>query len=228
MKTFKFRFATFTFAVITFATLFFASCQKEQFQPEAINPPTEQEQALVSKEVAFTDASGKNTAVIRFSTNDPALFDELDVSTLFSIEPVFEIFEEESHAEAGSEAEGDIPAVKTTLDFEIISQQLEPGAIALTLVYEPKSNAVVDRVPMTLLLSFTTTADHVHVNITADCAGTYFYRKLVPALPFVLFASDPSDCAPVTECGYYLGSYQIQVKVWGYSGITSFNVVAYP
>ena len=87
MKTFKFRFATFTFAVITFATLFFASCQKEQLQPETINPVTEQEQPLFSKDVAFTDASGKNSAVIRFSTNSSSLLEDVDVSKLFRIEP---------------------------------------------------------------------------------------------------------------------------------------------
>ena len=227
MKTFKFSFVTFTCAVAVFAILFFASCQKEQLQPEIAAPVTEQELPMYSKDVAFTDASGKNTAVVRISTDNASFLEEEDLSKLLRIEPVFELDSEESHS--GQEPNGESEMTATiSVNFEIISQQLEPGAVALRLVFDQNSNgAVQERVPFYLLMTITTTKDHVHVSITTDCAQVFSYWSFDGTIWLTNPIIPPLSCAPTaTKCIYKPGTAKIKLNIYGYS-TTVFSVVAY-
>ena len=129
--------------VAVFSSLFLmSSCEKEKFSTTGTpaSPVEEVNPLPFQKEVAFTDSTGKNSVIVRFSATKESLLQE--IPNWFSIEPIFEIPKIDEPSVANSQSVEEEPAQRRRpgeVDFniEVLSQQLEEGALGVKLSYMP-------------------------------------------------------------------------------------------
>lgn len=143
MKTSNVRFSAITLVAVLFAILF-SACEKEEItSSEQLSNSTE-EVLPFQKEVNLTDATGKNSLVVRFSSLTKEQLRDKEISSRYRIEPIFEAPEIEVANIAEATAKENAPSEKRlNLRIEIISRELEEGAIGLKLVHQPSEAGTV-------------------------------------------------------------------------------------
>lgn len=209
MKTFK----LIPFAVLAAAALLLASCQKENIS----------EPATASRLVTLTDQSGKNTVTLRLSA-DAALLDQTDWTTFVSLEPVFQAPDIAAFNEPSEALE--IPAAGAQeVRMELMSQQLEPGAVGVTLRFRGNADAAAER--WQWVTTFTTSYDRVKVTTNYNCHDVYYYKRPYSYSGFSLMAAFFNRCSPGSwTSASSIPSYQMQAKIY-YNSNTSFGITAW-
>lgn len=217
MKISKITFATLTLLTTITASFFTSSCQKESLTSAADEP------ALFTKDVVVADKSGRNTAVIRLSSTNESLLGNLDFFKAIEIEPVFE---------APSEIAGDqTPAQEDAafsgdgVQIEIISQQLEQGAIGLNLrINQAATDAPQERAVLTF--TFITSYDHIKVKANVGCHNLSYYRQPTSNASFIWMATFYNVCPPWFTQASSVPSYRMKAVI-AYNPGTTFTITAW-
>lgn len=187
MRTLK----LFTILLVGLSFLFLPSCQQEN----VVEPQQEEASSIqelpYQQEITVTDSLEKNKIVLRFSSRNP-LTEELLATYSFGIQPLFEMPSDTSKEapEAGKTITAR-PDLESSIRIEIISKELEEGAIGLILNNEPhkkevaKTNQIYD-------FDFIAHNDYIYVEnkyYSSNFLSVAFGTKLVPYGNWVPIAS---------------------------------------
>lgn len=198
--------------VVCASTLFFA-CQKD-----AVESPAPE--ALAYKDLNITDASGQNSALIRVSAASAALLEEQDWSKSVRLEAITET-PAEAFTETGERTEA--PASAAEVNFEILSQQLQPGVKGLALHFTPQTG----NERWQWVYTVTTGYDNIRVRVNYGCHDVYYYRRPNSSSGFIFIAAYFNRCTPNSWTrAWSIPSHQMRAKVYYNSG-TSFTVTTW-
>lgn len=199
--------------VVCASVLFFA-CQKDA----VVDLPAPEARSY--KDLTITDASGQNSALLRVHAANAALLEEQDWSKLVQVEALTET-PDASFNEPSVQTEA--PSSSAEVEFEIISQQMQPGVKALALHFTPQTG--YER--WQWVYTVTTSYDYIKVRVNYGCHTVYYYRRPSYYSGFIFMGAFLNRCSSGSwtqaSC---VPSYQMQAKVY-YNNGASFTVTTW-
>lgn len=214
MKTFKIAFASFTLALVAFASLLVTSCQKE-----TLYPPID-ESVLFTKDITVTDRSGKNSAVIRLSSANESALTAVDYSKVIEIEPIFEAPTAEN-AEVQALQEDVADDNSGGINLEIVSQQLEKGAIGLKMKFnEDSENTVQDRVVLPAPVTLIVPQNNFLIVGVVGCHKVKYSKKVTSSSDWTEIGTTPRICPGEFSIIGPISSYRLRAAITKVSSST--------
>ncbi len=199
--------------LVVCASVMFFACQKE-----AVEPPAPE--ALAYKDLTIQDVSGQNSMVVRVHTADPALLHEQDWAKAMQVEALTAA-PSEPFDEKGDQAAA--PGSSTAeVNFEILSQQMQPGVKALALRFTPQASNERWQWVYTL----TTSKDNIKVTANSGCHAVYYYKRPTYSSGFIYMGGWGNRCAFSWTQATSIGSYQMRTQVY-YNNGASFTVTTW-
>ncbi len=186
-----------------FAAAMFTSCKKDEI--------TNVEPKPFSKDIQVSDATGKNTVLVRVTAAQADYLETADWSKALEVKPMFETPTEEFTEKSGEE-----PNLENLreINFEILEENLEPGVKGVQLGVSPeKAGVVADR--WNWVYTFTTSYNVIRVTANWGCHDDHYYRKLYSNSAYSWVFSAYNRCAYLSWTqGWSIPSYRMRVKVY--------------
>lgn len=218
MKNFKIAFVCIVLVMTAFASLLIFSCQKENLESPIVEP------ALFTKEITITDRSGKNSAVIQLSSTDESALTVMDYSKVIKIEPIFEVPEVDKVE--GQATYEDVPKDNSGgINLEIVSRQLEEGAIGLKLnLNEEVEYSIQDRSVMPVPTTLITPYNNFLIVAIEGCHQVEYSRRPTSSGDWIEIGNTPKRCPQELSIIGPILSYRLRAKITkseGYSTVTA-------